>query len=64
MNNGQRIVNKRGGLPLAPKVAAAHQRFSATPSAGDTPRMHGRAVRVANDQAATPLVREIVEVQL
>lgn len=26
-----------GSLPLAPKVAAVRQRFSAPPSAGDTP---------------------------
>lgn len=28
--------NKGGSLPLAAKVAAKRQRFSATPSAGDT----------------------------
>ena len=28
--------NKGGSLPLAAKVAATRQRFSATPSAGDT----------------------------
>jgi len=35
---------------------------SATPSAGDSPRLHGRAVRIANDQAATPPVGCSVEV--
>ena len=41
-------VLQGGSLPLAPKVAAVRQRFSATPSAGDTPatppRIHQKAV--------------------
>lgn len=42
--------------PLAPAslVAALPAGSFATPSAGDSPRLHGRAVRIANDQAATP----------
>lgn len=32
------LMNDKGGsLPLAAKVTAVRQRFSATPSAGDTP---------------------------
>jgi len=39
MNNEQRILNKGGGLPLAPasSVPALPAVSSATPSAGDTP---------------------------
>ena len=38
MKDEGRIRKYKGGcLPLAPKVAAVRQRFSATPSAGDTP---------------------------
>jgi hypothetical protein len=37
MNNEKRIAYNGGSLPLAPKVAALRQRFSAAPSAGETP---------------------------
>ena len=37
VNSEWRIMNKGGSLPLAPKVAASRQRFSATPSPGLRP---------------------------
>jgi len=71
MNNEQRIMIKGGSLPgcmaeqqaqlatrpLTPasSVAALPAGSSATPSAGDSPRLHGRAASAACDQAATPL---------
>ena len=49
--------NKGGSLPLAPKVAAKRQRFSATPSAGDTQLRKAQMIALtlaALSVAATP----------
>ena len=46
LNNGQRMVDKGGRIPLATKVAASRQRFSATPSPGHSPGPHTSTVEV------------------
>ena len=59
--------NKGGSLPLAAKVAAKRQRFSATPSAGDTQLRKAQMIALTLaplSVAATPPAWCSVEVEV